>query len=97
MKDHSLLNPSIEAKSDADTAAHTHGISDVVRKVGVSTRQLYYWESLGVIKPMYIRFGVYAYRRYTNSDLELLCKIKNFLDDGYMLRTAIEKAKGQNK
>ena len=77
--------------------AQTHGTSDAARKIGVSTRQLYYWEFLGVVKPVYIRFGAYAYRRYSDSDLELLNKIKSFLDDGYMLRAAIQRAKGSIK
>ena len=74
-------------------AQQTYSISHVARIVGVSPRQLYYWESIGVIKPVYERFGSYSYRRYSQEDIDFLIRIRRLLDDGYMLRAAVERAK----
>ena len=73
--------------------SNTYSISCVTKAVGVSARQLYYWESIGIIKPVYERFGSYLYRRYSQRDVDFLIKIKTLLNDGYMLRRAVEKVK----
>ena len=67
--------------------------SDVVRETGVTLRQLYYWESLGMFEPKYEKFGLRMYRRYRLSDVELIKNIVKYLKEGFNLQTAAKKAK----
>ncbi len=71
----------------------TYSISLAVRAAGVSQRQLYYWEQLGIINPTYVRFGSYSYRRYNQQDIDLLIKLKRFLDAGLTLKAAAQRVR----
>ena len=73
----------------------TYSISLAAQRVGVSQRQLYYWEFIGIVKPVYIPFGSYSYRRYTQRDIDRLLKVKQLLDAGYTLKAAAHKVKDQ--
>ena len=86
--------------SPFDAVEHTsqgtdkfYSVSFVSKTVGISPRQLYYWEHLGIIKPVYEEFGSYSYRRYSQAHVDFLAKIKGFLDDGYTLRAAVKKVR----
>jgi DNA-binding transcriptional MerR regulator len=68
-------------------------VSSAAKTAGVSPRQLYYWEHLGVVKPAYEEFGSYSYRRYSQKQIDLLAKIKDLLDSGYTLQAAVKKVK----
>lgn len=68
-----------------------YSVSSVVKTVGVSARQLYYWEQVGIITPTYEQFGTYEYRRYSQQDLDKLMKIKQLLDEGYTLKAASQR------
>jgi hypothetical protein len=74
----------------------TYSVSLACKLVGVSSRQLYYWESLGIIKPVYQEFGAYAYRRYSDQDIRNLVKIKGLMDQGYTLRAAAQRVTGKH-
>ncbi|MBI4395315.1 MAG: MerR family transcriptional regulator [Candidatus Omnitrophica bacterium] len=74
-------------------ASRFFSISYAAKTVGVSPKQLYYWEYLGIIKPQYEQFGSYSYRRYSQEDVELLTKVRDLLNKGYTLRAAAQKAK----
>jgi len=67
-------------------------ISNMAKKTGVSLRQLYYWEKIGIMKPKFERFGTRLFRRYQKSDIILINKITGFLAEGYKLKRAAEKA-----
>lgn len=71
----------------------TYSVSLAAHTVGVSQRQLYYWEFIGIVKPAYIPFGSYSYRRYTQKDIARLIKVKHLLDAGYTLKAAAQKVK----
>ena len=71
-----------------------YSISLAAKAVGVSQRQLYYWEYIGIVKPNYEQFGSYSYRRYSQDDIEFLIKIRSLLNDGYTLRAAVHKVTG---
>lgn len=75
---------------------NSYSVSLAAHTVGVSQRQLYYWEFIGIIKPAYIPFGSYSYRRYTQQDINQLLKVKHLLDAGYTLRAAAQKVKEKN-
>ena len=73
--------------------AKLYSVSSAAKTAGVSPRQLYYWEHLGIVKPAYEEFGSYAYRRYSQEQIDLLAKIKNLLNSGYTLQAATRKVK----
>ncbi len=69
---------------------------EVTRKLDISLRQLYYWELKGIVKPKSVLMGSREFKRYSNRDVETLKKVKNFLDEGYTLARAIQKANKNN-
>src|SRR3989338_5642557 len=77
-----------------DRVQRSYAISSACKMIGVSSRQLYYWESLGIVKPFYEQFGSYFYRRYPAAIIKALIKIKTLMDQGYTLRAAAQKVTG---
>ena len=67
------------------------GIGEVSNVVGVSQRQLRYWEEKGYIKP--ISDNKSGVRRYNLSTLYLIVFIKAQLDKGFTLAAAFERSK----
>lgn len=65
------------------------GIGGVSSSLGVSQRQLRYWEKKGYIKPVNDQSGV---RRYSLATVYLIAFIKDRLDEGYTLEAAVEKS-----
>ncbi len=65
--------------------------SDVTRQLNISLRQLYYWELKGIVKPRMIVMGSREFKRYSNRDFETLKRIKDFLDQGYTLNSAVQR------
>jgi len=70
--------------------------SEVTRKLNISLRQLYYWELKGIIKPRMVTMGSREFKRYSNNDLAVLSLIKDFLDDGYTLNSAVQRAQTEH-
>lgn len=66
------------------------GIGGVSSSIGVSQRQLRYWEQKGYIKPIDEKSGV---RHYSLATVYLIAFIKDRLDAGYTLEAAVEKSK----
>lgn len=66
------------------------GIGGVSSSLGVSQRQLRYWEKKGYIKPINEGFGV---RHYSLATVYLIAFIKDQLDAGYTLEAAFKKSK----
>lgn len=67
------------------------GIGEVSKVVGVSQRQLRYWEEKGYIKP--VSDDNSGVRRYNLSTLYLIVFIKEQLDKGFTLAAAFERSK----
>ncbi len=65
--------------------------TEVTRKLDISLRQLYYWELKGIVKPRMIAMGSREFKRYSNKDFETLRQIKDFLDQGYTLTSAVQR------
>lgn len=66
------------------------GIGGVSSSLGVSQRQLRYWEKKGYIKPINESSGV---RHYSLATVYLIAFIKDQLDAGYTLEAAVKKSK----
>ena len=65
--------------------------SDVTQKLNISLRQLYYWELKGIVTPRMISMGSREFKRYSKQDFETLRQIKDFLDQGYTLTSAVRR------
>lgn len=66
--------------------------SEVIRKLDISLRQLYYWELKGVVKPKVVTQGSREFKRYSETDLEILRRVKDYIDQGYTLNSALQRA-----
>lgn len=68
-----------------------YGPNEVCRRVGLSVRQLEYWVLIGVVTPVTERHGTKQFRRFTESDLRILKRVKAMTDEGFLVSRAAEK------
>lgn len=69
-------------------------IGDASRMTGLSPKQIRTFEERGyIIPPIRIISGALKYRRFCQEHIENLKALKQFLDEGYTLLAAAEKAK----
>ncbi len=77
-----------------ETAQTTYTIKEAARVSGVSEKKIRHWESKKYIpEAQRIICGERTFRQYTESDFALLSQIKKFLDQGFTLTAAAEKAR----
>jgi len=75
----------------------TYSIGDTSKMSGASIKQVRNWETRGYIPTAErIVSGDRAYRRFSLKQVEMISRIKCFLDEGYTLPAATEKAKTDN-
>ena len=70
----------------------TCSIGDASRITGVSQRKLRSWEGKHIPKPERIVCGERAYRRYSQAQINLIMRIKEYQDQGFTLSAAAKKA-----
>jgi DNA-binding transcriptional MerR regulator len=70
----------------------TCSIGDASRITGVSQRKLRSWEGKYIPEPERIVCGDRAYRRYTQAQINLIARIKEYQDQGFTLSAAAKKA-----
>lgn len=75
----------------------TFSSSDAAREAGISLRQLYYWERIGILRPGRQVSGSREFRRYTEEDVVLLKKVKELIDEGFTLKSAMDRVKGKRR
>ena len=72
----------------------TYTIKEAARVSGVSEKKIRHWESKKYIpEAQRIICGERTFRQYTERDFILLTRIREYLDDGYTLVAAAEKAR----
>ncbi len=71
--------------------------SDAAREAGISLRQLYYWERIGILRPGRQVSGSREFRRYSQEDIVLLREVKGLIDEGFTLASAMHRVKGERK
>ena len=72
-------------------------IGEAARLTGVSVKRIRSWEERGYIpSPQRIDCGQRSFRQYKEADLEIISRIKSYLDDGYTLPAAGNKAADEN-
>ncbi|NQT69765.1 MAG: MerR family transcriptional regulator [Desulfobacteraceae bacterium] len=70
----------------------TYSIGGASRITGVSQRQLRAWEGKHIPQPDRLICGERAYRRYNQTQINLIARIKKYQDQGFTLKTAAKKA-----
>ena len=69
----------------------TYSIGDTAKMTGVSQKQLRHWEGKYIPEPERVVCGERSYRWYTKSQVNLIRRIKDYLDEGFTLPTAAKK------
>lgn len=68
-------------------------IGEAAKICGVTVKQIRHWQERGYIRSApRIVCGERAYRQYRESDLDVIKKIKKYLDEGFTLQAAVKKA-----
>jgi DNA-binding transcriptional MerR regulator len=71
----------------------TYSIGQVANEVGIPKYKLRHWCNRYLAHIQKIEIGSSRHRRFTKEDIELSRKIKEYRDKGFMLETAVEKAR----
>ena len=75
----------------------TFSIGDASKISGVQQKQIRNWEKNGYIpKAERLILGLHEHRRFTPSQVKNLHLIKEYLDAGFTLKVAAQKANGEN-
>jgi len=68
------------------------GTIQAVKKIGISSERLRYWEAAGIVEPTYIQCGTRRYRRFSMEDIDRAFLVKKLVDhEKYSLEGAIRK------
>ena len=57
------------------------GTVETVKRIGISSERLRYWERAGIISPKYVHCGTRKFRRYSKTDIDKGILIKTLVDD----------------
>jgi DNA-binding transcriptional MerR regulator len=72
----------------------TVSIGEAARICGVTVKQIRYWEDKNLIpKSDRVICGKRSYRQYSQDDFEVISRMKQYLDQGYVLSVAANKAR----
>ena len=72
-------------------------IGDTAKMTGATQKQIRNWEAKGYIPTAdRVVSGDRAYRRFSLKQVEMITRIKDFLEEGYTLSAAAEKARTSN-
>ena len=76
-----------------NTKEKCFSIGEAARKCGVTTKQIRHWENKGYIsEPQRVVCGERSYRKFGEDDLEIIKRIARYLDMGYTLPAAANRA-----
>ena len=76
----------------------TYSTGETSNLTGASQKQIIYWEKKGFIPKVERNIcGDIAYRRFTQSHVQIIRAIKGYLDQGYTLARAAELAIDKNR
>jgi DNA-binding transcriptional MerR regulator len=74
----------------------TYSIGDTAKMTGATQKQIRNWEAKGFIPEAgRIASGARAYRRFTLDEIDTICGIKRYLDEGFNLKAAVNKTANQ--
>ena len=76
-----------------ETRHKTYSIGEAARICGVTEKQIRHWEEKKHIPaPQRVICGQRSYRQFTEVDFNLISKIKDYLNEGFVLAVAAKKA-----
>ena len=71
-------------------------IGEAARITGATVKQLRHWQERKYIpEPGRVVSGERSYRKYHSNDLQIISRIKAYLDEGYSLQAAAQKTKNE--
>ena len=71
----------------------TYSIGEAARICGVTEKQIRHWEEKNHIPTLpRVICGERSYRQFTETEFNIIHKIREYLDEGYTLSTAAKKA-----
>lgn len=70
-----------------------YGTAQVCRQVGITSRQLEYWILIGIVSPRLEQHGLKYFKRFTETDVEVLKQVKLLTDEGFLVSRALEKVR----
>jgi DNA-binding transcriptional MerR regulator len=74
----------------------TLSISQVSEQTGVSENRLREWQAKGYLSDVqWIPVGSRLHLRFTEKDVQLIIRINSYLEKGFVLKAAVEKARGK--
>ncbi len=59
---------------------HLFGTVEAVKRIGVSSERLRYWERAGIVKPTYVQRGTRRFRRFSEEDIRNAILVKKLVD-----------------
>ena len=76
----------------------TYSIGEAARICGVTEKQIRHWEERELIPaPQRVICGKRSYRQFTEEGFKLIRRIREYLDEGYTLPVAANKAAAETK
>jgi DNA-binding transcriptional MerR regulator len=73
-----------------------YGTAEVCRQVGISLRQLEYWILIGIVIPRLEQHGLKFFKRFNESDVEILKQVKLLTDEGFLVSRALDKVRKEH-
>jgi len=70
-----------------------YGTAQVCRQVGITSRQLEYWILIGIVVPQLEQHGLKFFKRFTETDIEVLKQVKLLTDEGFLVSRALERVR----
>ena len=75
----------------------SYSIGDTAKMTGVSQKQLRSWSGKFIQEPERIVCGQRSFRRFSEQQIQIIQKVKAYLDQGFTLSAAAQLAVGKNK
>ena len=72
-------------------------IGEAAKQTDTSVKQLRYWQEKGLIIPTISKCGMREYRYYSTDQIALIKRIKSFMEEGFTLMVAAQKANNNRK
>lgn len=72
-------------------------IGEAAKRTDTTVKQLRYWQEKGLIVPTISRCGMREYRYYDTDQIALIKRIKSFMEEGFTLMVAAQKANTNRK
>ena len=74
------------------------GTAEVIKRTGLSSERLRYWEQAGIVHPKYVQCGTRRFRRYSQEDIDRGIYVRILVDgEKYSLEGARRKLESEKQ